>query len=75
MSNPNEILDDKKYNKLIVVLSILIPIVVAILFGVKIPNVEPLSFFAANLCYHKWFNSGYIGHSLYSHQEEKYSTS
>lgn len=44
MSNPNEILDDKKYNKLIVVLSILIPIVVAILFGVKIPNVEPLSF-------------------------------
>lgn len=44
MSNPNEILDDKKYNKLIVFLSILIPIVVAILFGVKIPNVEPLSF-------------------------------
>jgi len=44
MSNPNEILDDKKYNKLIVALSILIPIVVAILFGVKIPNVEPLSF-------------------------------
>lgn len=44
MKNNNEILDDKKYNKLIVVLSIVIPIVVAALFGVKIPNVEPLSF-------------------------------
>jgi putative membrane protein len=44
MSNPNEILDDKKYNKLIVVLSIVIPIVVAVLFGIKIPNVEPLTF-------------------------------
>lgn len=40
----NDILDDKKYNKLIVILSIAIPVVVAILFGVKIPNVEPLSF-------------------------------
>ena len=39
-----EILDDKKYNKLIVVLSIVVPIVVAALFGIKIPNVEPLSF-------------------------------
>ena len=39
-----EILDDKKYNKLIVVLSVVIPIVVAALFGIKIPNVEPLSF-------------------------------
>lgn len=44
MDNNQEILDDKKYNKLIVVLSIVIPIVVAVLFGVKIPNVEPLSF-------------------------------
>lgn len=44
MNNQNEILDDKKYNKLIVLLSVAIPIVVAILFGVKIPNVEPLSF-------------------------------
>ncbi|GAA3646408.1 DUF420 domain-containing protein [Flavivirga jejuensis] len=44
MSSSKEILDDKKYNKLIVVLSILIPIAVAILFGVKIPNVEPLAF-------------------------------
>ena len=44
MNKENEILDDKKYNKLIVALSIIIPIVVAILFGVRIPNVEPLSF-------------------------------
>jgi putative membrane protein len=35
---------EKKYNKWIWILSIAIPIVVAILFGVKIPNVEPLSF-------------------------------
>ena len=39
-----ESLNDKKYNKLIVALSIVIPIVVAALFGIKIPNVEPLSF-------------------------------
>jgi putative membrane protein len=44
MNNKQDILDDKKYNKLIVVLSIVIPIAVAILFGVRIPNVEPLSF-------------------------------
>lgn len=44
MNNQNEILDDKKYNKLIVILSVVIPIVVAVLFGVRIPNVEPLSF-------------------------------
>ena len=34
----------KKYNKWIVVLSILIPVVVAVLFRVKIPNAEPLTF-------------------------------
>ena len=33
-----------KYNKLIILVSILIPVVVAILFTVKLPNVEPLSF-------------------------------
>ena len=44
MNDSENILDEKKYNKLIVVLSVVIPIVVAILFGVKIPNVEPLSF-------------------------------
>ena len=37
-------MDEKKYNKLIVLLSIVIPVAVAILFGVRIPNVEPLSF-------------------------------
>ena len=36
--------EEKKYNKLIVILSVVIPLVVAALFGVKIPNVEPLSF-------------------------------
>ena len=35
---------EKKYNRWIVILSIAIPLVVAILFGVRIPNVEPLSF-------------------------------
>jgi len=40
MSAPNE----KKYNKLIVILSIAIPLVVAALFGIKIPNVEALTF-------------------------------
>lgn len=35
---------EKKFNKLITVVSIAVPVVVAILFGVKIPNVEPLSF-------------------------------
>ena len=36
--------EEKKYNKWIVTLSIVIPLVVASLFGVKIPNAEPLSF-------------------------------
>ena len=44
MFESNNITDDKKYNKLIVALSVVIPIVVAVLFGVKIPNVEPLTF-------------------------------
>ncbi len=35
---------EKKYNKWIVVLSIAIPLIVAALFGIRIPNVEPLSF-------------------------------
>ena len=39
---------EKKYNKFIVAVSIIIPVVVAILFGVKLKdfgiNVEPLSF-------------------------------
>ena len=35
---------EKKFNRLIRIVSIVIPVVVALLFGVKIPNVEPLSF-------------------------------
>ncbi|MGB5499392.1 MAG: DUF420 domain-containing protein, partial [Maribacter sp.] len=37
-------LKEKKFNRIITVVSILVPIAVAALFGVKIPNVEPLSF-------------------------------
>ncbi len=44
MIENNNIINEKKYNKLIVLLSVLIPVVVAVLFGVKIPNVEPLTF-------------------------------
>lgn len=35
---------EKKYKKFITIVSILIPIAVAALFGIKLPNVEPLSF-------------------------------
>ncbi len=35
---------EKKVNRGILIISILIPLVVAILFGVRLPNVEPLSF-------------------------------
>ena len=34
----------KLYNRLIIIVSILVPVVVALLFTVRIPNVEPLSF-------------------------------
>ncbi|WP_066223583.1 DUF420 domain-containing protein [Formosa haliotis] len=47
MNNSEYIVDSKKaakYNKWIIVLSVVIPIAVAVLFGVKIPNVEPLWF-------------------------------
>ncbi|MEZ4968698.1 MAG: DUF420 domain-containing protein [Flavobacteriaceae bacterium] len=37
-------LKEKKINKLINVVSVVIPLVVAALFGVKLPNVEPLGF-------------------------------
>ena len=40
----HEITSAKKYNKWIIALSISIPLVVAALFKVKIPNVEPLTF-------------------------------
>ncbi len=35
---------EKKFNTLITIVSIVVPIVVAVLFGVKIPNVERLGF-------------------------------
>lgn len=35
---------EKKFNRLITFVSIVIPVVVASLFSVKLPNVEPLSF-------------------------------
>ncbi|KAA5827801.1 DUF420 domain-containing protein [Algibacter amylolyticus] len=36
MSNTENTIDDKKYNKLIVILSVVIPVAVAALFGIKI---------------------------------------
>ncbi len=44
MNNSNNNLAEKKYNKIIIALSILIPVAVAALFRIRIPNVEPLSF-------------------------------
>ena len=47
MSNQDYIVNTEKaakYNKWIVILSVVIPVAVAILFGVKIPGVEPLGF-------------------------------
>ncbi len=35
---------ERKFNRLITVVSIIVPLVVAILFGIKIPNVERLGF-------------------------------
>ncbi|PQJ21219.1 DUF420 domain-containing protein [Tenacibaculum sp. SG-28] len=40
----NIIRNEKTYKKLITVVSIVIPIAVAALFAIRIPNVEPLSF-------------------------------
>ena len=42
MNKDNIILDEKKYNKWIVILSIVIPVVVAILFGIKIDVELPI---------------------------------
>ncbi len=36
--------EEKKYKRFITIVSIVIPIAVAALFGIKIPNVEPLTF-------------------------------
>lgn len=35
---------EKRYKRLTIILSIVVPLVVAVLFGVKIPNVKPLWF-------------------------------
>ncbi len=40
----SSIVEEKKYKKFITIVSIVIPIAVAALFGIKIPNVEPLAF-------------------------------
>lgn len=40
----NLVTNEQKYKKFITIVSIVIPIAVAALFGIKIPNVEPLSF-------------------------------
>jgi putative membrane protein len=37
-------MSENKYKKLTIIISIVLPLVVAALFGIKIPNVEPLSF-------------------------------
>ncbi|WP_435261193.1 DUF420 domain-containing protein [Tenacibaculum sp. nBUS_03] len=37
-------LEEKKYKRFITIVSVVIPLAVAALFGIKIPNVEPLSF-------------------------------
>jgi len=37
-------MSENKYKKLTILISIVLPLAVAALFGVKIPNVEPLSF-------------------------------
>jgi putative membrane protein len=36
--------NEASYNKLIITISILLPLTVAALFGIRLPNVEPLSF-------------------------------
>ena len=45
MKNNNDInLPSVKYKKWIILISVAIPVAVAILFGIRIPNVEPLNF-------------------------------
>ena len=44
MNKPNITAEERKFNRIITVVSILVPLVVVILFGVKIPNSEPLGF-------------------------------
>ena len=44
MNKPNITAEERKFNRIITDVSILVPLVVVILFGVKIPNSEPLGF-------------------------------
>ncbi len=44
MNKPNKTVKERKFNKIITIISILVPLVVAVLFGVKIPNSEPLGY-------------------------------
>lgn len=44
MNKLNKTIKEQKFNRIITIISILVPLVVAVLFGVKIPNSEPLGF-------------------------------
>ena len=44
MNKLNKTVKERKFNKVITIISILVPLVVAVLFGVKIPNSDPLGF-------------------------------
>ncbi len=44
MNNANKTIRERKFNRIITVISVLVPLVVAVLFGIKIPNSEPLGF-------------------------------
>ena len=44
MNKLNKTPKERKFNRIITIISILIPLVVAVLFGVKIPNSEPLTY-------------------------------
>ncbi len=40
----NKLQQEKRYKKFIIITSVVLPIAIGVLFGVKIPNVAPLSF-------------------------------
>lgn len=44
MNKLNKTEKERKFNRIITIISILVPLVVAVLFGVKVPNSEPLKF-------------------------------
>ena len=44
MNKLNKTEKARKFNRIITIISILVPLVVAVLFGVKVPNSEPLKF-------------------------------